>query len=702
MATLAREPARFRRSARRHGKTLLRGHQGPRLIALWLLAITAYAVFAHGAIAAPAEPRIQVALEFACATAVALGLRLRLPRAAGGALALLVAFALWSAVTLAWSVSPEQTWLEFNRVVAYALITALALALGASLPRAVELTALGFLALVAVVTLYGLGQKLLPGLNVLGLIDLNQTGGVARLQEPLGYWNALALLLAMGAPVALATASRMTAARWLRLGALVVLQLILVAGTFTLSRGGVVALLVGLAIFLVMSADWLRATVWLGVAVLAALPPLAMGLVSSSLSADHVPLARRESAGLLLLVVLAGCGVVLVLGAERLLALEPSIRPSADLRRRLRTVLIAAGVAGVVLGALVLALSGRGLGGTLTHAVSNFTRTQAVSVSDPSRLLSDDSAYRWDWWKEALGAAAARPLGGWGAGSFPIVHLLFRHNDVPVTHAHSVPLEWLAETGLVGAALAVAAWVLLLRSGVSAVRRRVTPAGRMVAAGLLGAGFAYAVHALYDWDWDIPGVTLPALILLGVLAGSRGLSGGFRSVALEATGGRSALSRGLAAATAALAMVALALSSVLPSLASSRASTALLTASSGSPGALARAQHDAAVAASLDPLSDAGPSAEAYVAAHEGYLERVRAYLLQAVVREPSDENAWARLAVVDVQTGHLRAALGAADRLFGLDPFNRQFVVTAVTVAQQAELRLAPPRASATAIATP
>jgi tetratricopeptide (TPR) repeat protein len=265
----------------------------------------------------------------------------------------------------------------------------------------------------------------------------------------------------------------------------------------------------------------------------------------------------------------------------------------------------------------------------------------------------------------------------------------------------------------VGAALAIGAWALLLRSGFAAVRRRSTASGRLLAAALLGAGVAYTVHALYDWDWDIPGVTLPALILLGVLAGAAGFGGGLGAVAFEATGGRSALSPGvargpgpasrmLAAATAALAMAALGLSSVLPSLASGRAATALLTASASSPAALPRAQHDAAVAASLDPLSDAGPSAQAFIAAHQGDLARVRPYLLQALVRDPSDEDVWARLAVVDVESGHPQAALTAADRLFELDPFNRRMVVDAVTVAQEAELRLAPPRASATAIATP
>src|SRR5260370_23167568 len=54
---------------------------------------------------------------------------------------------------------------------------------------------------------YALGQKLFPGPHVPGLFNLNQTGPLPRLQEPLGYWNALALFVAMAVPIALALAA---------------------------------------------------------------------------------------------------------------------------------------------------------------------------------------------------------------------------------------------------------------------------------------------------------------------------------------------------------------------------------------------------------------------------------------------------------------------------------------------------------------
>ena len=65
------------------------------------------------------------------------------------------------------------------------------------------LVAGGLLLVCLAVTAYALGQKLVPGLHLAGVFTLDQTGLLPRLQEPLGYWNALALLVAMGIPVAL-------------------------------------------------------------------------------------------------------------------------------------------------------------------------------------------------------------------------------------------------------------------------------------------------------------------------------------------------------------------------------------------------------------------------------------------------------------------------------------------------------------------
>lgn len=197
----------------------------PIALAAALLLVVLYAAFEHGAVQQSAAARIQVAVAAitACAAAwVWTGtVRVVAPRLALTGLALLSAFAVWSGITLAWSVAPDQTWLELNRGLGYLLVLAVAVAVGASIPRSIEFVAKGYLLVALAVTAYALGQKLVPGLHVSGVFDLNQTGPLPRLQEPLGYWNALALVIVIAVPVALVLAIDSAQPVHTRLGPLV-------------------------------------------------------------------------------------------------------------------------------------------------------------------------------------------------------------------------------------------------------------------------------------------------------------------------------------------------------------------------------------------------------------------------------------------------------------------------------------------------
>jgi hypothetical protein len=680
-------------------------------LAVGLLVLVVYAVFAHGAIQSPAEPRVEVAA--AALAALTVGalvwsgtLRLDAPRAALIGLALMAAFAAWSAVSLAWTVAPDLTWAEFNRVTLYVIVLGLAIVLGASTRRAVTLVTVGFFVVILAVTAYALGQKMLPGFHVGSLINLNQTGKIPRLQEPLGYWNALALLLAMGAPVALAAAARPDSSSRARLLGVISLQLVLIAGCFTYSRGGIFALVVALAACVVLSGSPLRLLTWLLAAVLAATPALVLGLTAHALSGSGVALAKRESAGLLLLVIVIATSVVLGLVAERVCQLERTVSPSPETIHRIKRGLAGGAAAIVVLVLLAVTFSSRGLTGTISHMWHSFTATRGISTSDPNRIFSADSANRWVWWKEAAGAFWSRPLSGWGAGSFPVVHLLFRRDTLSVNQPHSVPLQWLCEDGLIGAALALGAWVLLLWTATVSVRRRHAAPERLLAGALLAGAVAYSLHAFYDWDWDIPGVTLPAVIVLGVLAGSL-RSRAAQRVAVPDLGrqiGRPGPgAKLLAVGAAALALCMLALSAVLPGISASHASAALVRASSSSASTLSAAENDARLANRLDPLSDSGLRAEALLALHyAGGAQVARGYLLQALRRDPSDEIAWDQLAVVDAHLDDLKDVLSAAQRVVDLDPLGQLSTTLQSGLVQTVFYSEAPPAESATAIQTP
>ncbi|HLY36226.1 MAG TPA: O-antigen ligase family protein, partial [Candidatus Limnocylindria bacterium] len=245
-------------------------------------------------------------------------------------------FAAWSAVTLLWSVAPNQTWLELNRELGYLIVLLLAIALGSSHARAVEWLCHGFLAAALLVTAYALGQKLLPGLHIPGVLDLDHTGPLPRLQEPLGYWNALALFIALAVPIALATAVDRSRRLRLRLGATAAVAAMLLTIVLTYSRGGLLALAIGLAVGMALSGARLGWALWLAAGVLAAVPAAVFGLSFGDLTRVGVSLGHREVAGAFLLLILVASLGALVLLARRLPALESRVRLAPERAARLR------------------------------------------------------------------------------------------------------------------------------------------------------------------------------------------------------------------------------------------------------------------------------------------------------------------------------------------------------------------------------
>jgi hypothetical protein len=617
-------------------------------------------------------------------------------------LATLGLFAVWSGVTVLWSVAPDQTWLELNRALTYLLALGLAMLAGSSGSRSMELLANAALLVISVVTLYALGPKLLPGLHVSGLFNFDQTQFVPRLQEPFGYWNALGLFVAFGVPIGVAIAADKERVPRVRLAALVAVELMLLTVGLTYSRGAVLALLGGLIVGVGLSGARLRSLLWFALAAVATIPPLVLGLTDHALTDLFVSLGSREAAGLVLAATLVASLGALLLAGRRVIAFERRVQLSADDSRRIgRTLVGALGVA-LACGVIALAVSSRGLTGTVSHAFNSFTTTR-TSDYNPSRLLSVDSQNRLVWWKEAAGAFSDRPISGWGAGSFPVLHLLYRRDSLTVQEAHSVPLQMLAETGIVGTLLLLGGFGLLMAAGVGNVRR-LGGSKRLVGAALLAALVIYGVHAIYDWDWDIPGVTLPVFVFAGVLAagaGRRGqLSEPIRPVQTKGIGtwteyGPAARGITLVAVIGALCTVAL--SGVVPSLAAGKASAALLAASSSSGSALKHARSDATTASHLDPLSDAGPLASATIAVHSGQYRQARTYLLQAVKRDPNDVLAWQQLAVADFALGSPRGSYDAIQRVLALDPKGEPKMLP-----RQLELLVTPPAGSATSRPSP
>jgi hypothetical protein len=672
---------------------------GPILLAA-VVAVLAYGVFAHGAASDPEAARLQVvvaalALVVAGAWLTWSRLRVAAPPAAWAGLGMLAGFAAWSGLSLAWSVAPSGTWTQLNRTIAYVLVVALALAAGSWYGRAVTRLAYAYAGLALVVALYALGGKVLPDV-------FHQAGEFSRLRAPLDYWNALALFCAIAVPVVLRLAVDEARAPGVRLAALGALPVYLTTMGLTYSRGGVLAALVGVGVLLWLGGARLRSLLALGLGLAGAAPALAVGFGTHALTTNGLSVAARRGPGLLLGGLLAA-GIVGIVVAGRAVLVAEARTPADPARsRRIGRGLGVAAVVAAVIGLGFMAASDRGLTGTISHQWHVFTSPrEAAGQFDPRRLLSTNSGNRWVWWEEAVGAWSDRPLAGWGAGSFPVLHREYRKNGLDVLQPHSVPLEFLAETGLVGALLGIGGVLLLFVGAAGALRRLAPGPERGLAVALFAGSVAWGSHCLYDWDWDIPGVTLPALAFLGVLC-ARGwapaarLDGAERSVG---SGGLTRAGRVAAVGAAALLLGTVAISAILPSWAGSESANALASVGrDATPGQLERAQASADFAARLDPLSDDSLITASSLALRRGRILQARDYLLRAAGRQPDDVHVWLAIASFEAARGDRRNALTALARVLVLDPRNRG---APFLVASQ-DLIEAPANASATATGTP
>jgi O-antigen ligase len=89
-----------------------------------------------------------------------------------------------------------------------------------------------------------------------------------------------------------------------------------------------------------------------------------------------------------------------------------------------------------------------------------------------------------------------------------------------VLDAHSLYLETAAELGLPGLAALAA-----LFAGLALAARRALRRDAALAAGLIAGVVAWAGQSAVDWLWEMPAVTLIALVLAGALVAAAEATG---------------------------------------------------------------------------------------------------------------------------------------------------------------------------------
>ena len=409
--------------------------------------------------------------------------------------ALLAAFTLWTGLSSIWTLSPTQTALETQRVAVYAAVF-LAAALWVRRSPAVLLG--GAWAAIAVVCGWSLLTRLVPD-----HFGVDYVGSGNRLASPIGYWNSLGIFAAGGAILALTLASE-ARARWVRAVAAASMPVLVTTLYFTYSRGAWISIAAGLLVFAVACPRPARL-----VAFAAALAPWSAiavwrASVSKPLTIANPPLSAAAHDGhrlvlgvLLACAVSAGVALLLDRADERLRLPRPWVRPAHIV---------------LVVGAVVVLVAGMARYGSPTTVWHKFaTEKPAGGQTLNGRLFSVGGNGRVTQWKVAWNEVKAHPVAGSGARTYEIYWNRLRPNTGHIRDVHNLYLQVLAELGIVGLVLLVAALAVPLVTG---VRWRRQP----YLAGALGLYVAYLLHAIVDWDWEITGVMLPFLICAAVLA----------------------------------------------------------------------------------------------------------------------------------------------------------------------------------------
>jgi hypothetical protein len=371
-------------------------------------------------------------------------------------------------VSINWSGLPDRSWDYANRTVLYALFVAVGL-WAASRTRDL---ANGLAVLLGAVIVWSLLGKVLPFVYDYSGPD------VTRLRGPIGLWNQLAL--ATDYALALALARRGRAGTLLAYSALVALLL-------TYSRGGLLTAALVCVAWFCFADERLESAVTLAAAVLPAAVVGGIGFALPGVTSDDQSLHVRWRDGIVF-------GALLVVGGIAALALERMPRPSDT--GVLRRAGIALGVLAVAGAAVAVAVNGIGSG-----TVGN----------GGGRIGSTSSNFRFTWWSQAWHGFTDHVLAGTGAGTFHLLNLRYRTTYLDFTiEPHNLPVQMLAELGLVGLALLVLACVVLLRGS---IRRS---AHELALALVLPA---FLVHSLVDVDWDFAAVAAPAFVAAGALVG---------------------------------------------------------------------------------------------------------------------------------------------------------------------------------------
>jgi hypothetical protein len=558
-------------------------------------------------------------------------------RLAGLALGLFAAYAVWILISVRWAADAERAFAQFDQVALYVAVLAIAIVLARLVPASVLVGGVALaLAAVAVIALvsrcFPSTFGLQSGLTVLPTLK-------NRLSFPLGYWNGLGIEVALAYPLLLSIMARRSRVA----SALAAFPLPILAAVMylTSSRGAFVAAGVGVVLYILLtSRRWAALSTVVvaagagavAVAVLVPKKALVNGEVDTALGVHQGHHAALWIGIACVVTALAWAGL-----AEVGKRLPPPSRRAGQVTA---VVLVALAVAAIVLAHPVAKFddfknnSATGSGGTVTQ----------------THLLSSSGSGRWQFWSAAISEFRAHPLNGGGAGSWGAWWL--QHGSLPgvfTQFAHSLYLESLAELGIVGLLLLGAAVVAAVAGAVRSALA--LESGEIAAAA--ACAVAFFVAAAYDWVWQLSGIAVVGVGMLGFALGAL--------PSARATAGRR-----FGALRPALALVAVA--AIIPQYVVLAAGSHLRNSQAAfNAGNGARARSEALAAKAIEPWAASPYLQLGFVSEAEGHFTAASHWLDEAISRSRRDWNLWLTAARIETERGRAgpaRRDLAEARRL--------------------------------------
>ena len=480
-----------------------------------------------------AEPRLIAAIvAWALLLALALAGPAPLPCGVPGRLAVggLTLLAAWSALSIAWAPLGGPAVESVQRLVLYlgAFTVAIAVLRTRAAMRAIEPALAGG---AAIVIGYGLSGRLLPGIAEL---ERSRSAG-GRLEQPITYWNAEGALAAVGLILCARLAGDRTRPPAIRIAAAGVAPALGAGVYLSYSRGAIAVALLGLAILVAAapSGTQLRAC---ALALAAAAAGAAAAAAFPGVAALEGTALERDGAAALALMSAISAAAALawaravaregqVTQREEDTRFEPPARERearpAEPAAREREARPAEPAAAERddwlpyarrLPAAVTALAAAVAIGLVVAGLAERPSESELAAGAGAGRLATVSSNRYEYWRVGLEAARDHPIQGLGAGGFRVEWLHERPIPEAVRDIHSLELEIATELGLVG----LLAFGLML-GGIAAAARTALRRDPALAAGWCAAAVAWLLHASIDWDWQLPAVTLPAIVLAGAL-----------------------------------------------------------------------------------------------------------------------------------------------------------------------------------------